>query len=82
MIFFYSNTYNGFTAVAFQLSCIGNDPGAARLLIELDQDPDVGEYIDAFLVGSDFERHLEDKWFVVCYNQHFSKLIDMKQKPR
>jgi len=74
MIYFYSNTYTGFTAVAFQFSCIGNDPRAAQLLTDLDQDPHVREYIDVFLVGSDLERQFADKWSIVCYNPPFSKL--------
>ena len=34
---FYSDTYNGFAAVAFQFSCIGNGPGATQLLTEVNQ---------------------------------------------
>jgi len=70
-----------FTAVTFQFSCIGNDPDAAQLLKDLDRDPDIGRYIDVFLVGSNFERQLEDKWFVVCYSLPFSKLVDLKGSP-
>ena len=62
----YFNAHNGFVAVTFQFSRIGNDPGAAQLLIDLDDDPDLGEYIDVLPVEFDLERQLEDKWFVVC----------------
>ena len=62
----YFNAHNGFAAVTFQLSRIGNDPGAAQLLIDLDEDPDLGEYLDVLPVEFDLERQLEDKWFVVC----------------
>ena len=75
VVYFYSSTYNGFTAVSFQFSRIGHDPGAAQLLIDLDEDPDLGEYIDVFPVEFDLERQLEDKWFVVCHNQLFKLLI-------
>lgn len=72
----YLYTYDRFTAVAFQFTCIGNDPGAAQLLIRLKQDPNLGACVDGFLVGSDLERQLADKWFVVCHYQLFSKLAD------
>ena len=62
------NTYNGLVAVTFQFSRIGNDSGAAQLLIDLDEDPDLGDYIDILPVEFDLERQLEDKWFVVCHN--------------
>ena len=75
MIYIYSNAYNGLTAVTFQFSRIGNDPGAARLLIDLDQDPDLGKFIDILPVEFDLERQLEDKWWVVCHNQLFKLLI-------
>jgi len=81
MTHFHSNTYTRFTAVAFQFSCIGNDPRAAQLLIDLEQDPHVREYIDVFLVGSDLERQFPDKWSMVCYNLPFSKLTIFKWKP-
>ncbi|PUU79850.1 hypothetical protein B9Z19DRAFT_977566 [Tuber borchii] len=55
----------GFDAVSFQFSRIGNDSGAAQLLIDLDDDPDLGEYIDILPVEFDLERQLEDKWFVL-----------------
>ena len=74
MILFYSNTYNGFTAVTFQFSRIGNDPGATKLLIDLAEDQDLGEYIDVLPIEFDLERQLEDKWFVVCHNQIFKLL--------
>ena len=67
MIYFYSNTYNQFTAVRFQFSRIGNDPGAAQLLADLDQDPDIGEYIDVLPVELGLEGQLANKWSVVCY---------------
>jgi len=50
-------------------------------LEDLHQDPDIGEYIDMFTVGLDLERQMEDKWFVVCHNPLFSKLINQKRKP-
>ena len=80
MICFYSNTYNEFTAVAFQFSHIGNDPGAAKLLEDLDKDRDLREYIGVLPVEFDLECLLATKWFVVCHNLHFSKPIDLKQK--
>ena len=69
VVYFYSNTYNGFTAVSFQFSRIGNDPGAAQLLIDLDEDPDLGDYIDILPVEFDLESQLEDKWFIVGHNR-------------
>ena len=42
----YFNTYELPTAVTFQFSRIGNDPGVAQLLIDLDSDPDLREFID------------------------------------
>ena len=68
MIHFYSNSYNGFTAVSFQFSRIGNDSGAARLLEELDEDPGLGDSIDILPVEFDLGHQLEDKWFIVCHN--------------
>ncbi|PUU80840.1 hypothetical protein B9Z19DRAFT_1078446 [Tuber borchii] len=53
----------GRDAVTFQFSRIGNDPGAAKLLTNLDEDPDLGEYIDVLPVEFDLECLLEDK----CY---------------
>jgi len=78
---FYSNTYNGFTAVAFQFSCIGNSPGATQLLTELNridpnQDPKIRECVDGFLVGSDLESQLADKWFMVCHYRLFPELVN------
>ena len=73
MTYFYSNTHNGFAAVRFQFSRIGNDPGAAQLLTDLDQDPDIGEYIDVLPVELDLEGQLANKWSVVCYNWLFIK---------
>jgi len=56
----------GFDAISFQFSCIGNDPFARQLLIELDQDRELGGYIDVFPVECEFKRQLEeDKWFVL-----------------
>ncbi|PUU79846.1 hypothetical protein B9Z19DRAFT_1045931 [Tuber borchii] len=55
----------GFDAVSFQFSRIGNDPGAAQLLIDLDEDTDLGEFIDVLPVEFDLERQLQDKWFVL-----------------
>lgn len=69
----YSNTYDGLTAVTFQFSRIGNDSGAAKLLEDLDQDPDVGKYIDVLPVEFDPEGEFPEKWFVVCYKFPFSK---------
>ncbi|KAG0128936.1 hypothetical protein HOY82DRAFT_506254 [Tuber indicum] len=56
----------GFEAVTFQFSRIGNNPGAAQLLVELDQDPDIEEYINVFPIDCDFEHQLgKNKWFVL-----------------
>jgi len=66
VVYFCFNTYDGFTAVLLQFSRIGNDPGAAKLLEDLDQDPDIGEFISTFSLDLDFELQMEDKWFVVC----------------
>ncbi|KAG0641319.1 hypothetical protein HOY80DRAFT_902534 [Tuber brumale] len=55
----------GFDAVSFQFSRIGNDPGAAQLLIELDEDRDLGKYIDVLPVEFDMESQLADKWFML-----------------
>ena len=74
----YFNAYKGPTAVSFQFSRIGNDPGAAQLLRDLDEDPDLGEYIDVLPVEFNLKKQLEDKWFVVCRNQLSSKLINLK----
>ena len=75
MVYVRSNTYNMFAAVSFQFSLIGNDPGAAKLLEDLGQDRDLGEFIDVFPVEFDLERQLTDKWFVVCYNLLFKLII-------
>ena len=75
MVSIYLNAYNGLTAVTFQFSRIGNDPGAARLFVHLDEDPDLGEYIDILPVEFDLEHQLRDKWWVVCHNQLFKLLI-------
>ena len=75
MICLYTITYNKFIAVTFQFSRIGNDPGGAQLLIDLDDDPELGEYIDVFHVEFDLERQLEDKWFVVCHNRPLFNLF-------
>ncbi|PUU80839.1 hypothetical protein B9Z19DRAFT_973419 [Tuber borchii] len=55
----------GRDAVSFQFSLIGNDPGAAKLLEDLDQDQELSEYIDVLPVESDLECLLADKWFVI-----------------
>ncbi|CUS12903.1 unnamed protein product [Tuber aestivum] len=56
----------GFEAVTFQFSRIGNDPGATQLLEELDNDVDLGKYIDILPVECDLRRQLaEDRWFVL-----------------
>lgn len=75
LICFYSNTYTGFTAVTFQFTRIGNDLGAAQLLINLDEDPDIREYIDVLPVEFGLDHLSEDKWFVVCHDMLFSKCI-------
>jgi len=75
MINLFSNSYNGFTAVSFQFSRIGNDSGAAQLLIDLDEDTDLGDSIDILPVEFDLEHQLEDKWFIVCHNQPFFRLL-------
>ena len=80
-MYFYPNTYTGFAAVTFQFSRIGNDPGAAQLLIDLDKDPDLGKYVDVFLAAFDLECQMEeDRWFVVCHDLLLPKPIDPKQK--
>ena len=76
MVYFCSNTYNWFTAVSFMFSRIGNDPGAAELLQNLDRDPDIREYIGVLPVEFDLERQLTHRWFVVYYNLLFSKPIN------
>ncbi|PUU80836.1 hypothetical protein B9Z19DRAFT_973456 [Tuber borchii] len=54
----------GGDAVSFQFSRIGNDPSAALLLIDLDQDPDLREHID--VLPGEFKHQLEeDMWFVL-----------------
>jgi len=77
----YSNTYNQFTAVRFQFSRIGNGPGAAQLLIDLDEDRDIREHIDVLPVEFDLERLLADKWFIVYHTRLFSKLSYLKRRP-
>jgi len=61
------NTYNGFTAVAFQFTRIGNDSGSAKLLEDLKQDQEIGKYLDVLPVEFYPEGEF-DKWFVVCHN--------------
>ena len=78
MTHFYSNTYNGSTAVSFQFSRIGSDPGAAMLLHSLDRDPGIGEYIDVLPVKFDPKGEFPEKWFVVCRGLLFSKFIELK----
>ena len=79
---FYSNTYNRFTAVSFQLTLIGNDPSAFQLLIDLVRDPDLGNFID--MLPLDFNPRAasgeDGKWWVVCHNLLFLKRIDLKRK--
>ena len=71
-----------FTAVSFQFSLIGNGPGTAKLLEDLDQDQDLSEYIDVLPIESDLECLLADKWFVVCHTRlFFSKPSNQKWKP-
>ncbi|PUU80834.1 hypothetical protein B9Z19DRAFT_973428 [Tuber borchii] len=55
----------GRDAVSFQFSRIGSDPGAAMLLEDLDEDPDLAEYIDVLPSEFDLESLLADKWFVL-----------------
>ena len=59
--------YNGFTAVSFQFSRIGNDPGAAKLLKRLGRDKSLRKCIDVLPVEFDPEFLLAEKWFVVCH---------------
>ena len=77
-VYLCSNAYNGSTAVSFQFSRIGNDPGATKLLQDLDDDAELGEFIDVFPVEFDIQHQMEDKWFVVCHNPLFSELISLK----
>ena len=65
------NTYNGFTAVTFQFLHIGNDSGAARLLIDLDEDPGLRKFIGVLPVVSGPECSLAGKWSVVCQSRLF-----------
>ncbi|PUU80848.1 hypothetical protein B9Z19DRAFT_973300 [Tuber borchii] len=55
----------GRDAVKFQFSCIGNDPGATQLLVDLDEDPDLGESIDVLPVEFDLECLFTEKWFIL-----------------
>ena len=68
--YLYFNTHKVSTAVAFQFSRIGDDPGAAQLLIDLDNDSDLEDFIDVLPV--EFNPRLDwdedDKWWVVCHN--------------
>ena len=76
MVYIYFNAYNGLIAVTFQFSCIGNDPGAAQLLRDLHDDPNLREFLDVLPVEFDLECLLADKWWwVVCHNQLFKLLI-------
>ena len=81
MVYLCYNTYHGSVAVSFQFSRIGNNPDAAMLFEDLDDDPDLGEYIDTLQIEFDLERQLEDKWFVVCPNRLFSKPVGLKREP-
>ena len=81
MAYFCSNTYSGFTAVCFQFSRIGSDPGAVKLLENLDGDESLGKYIDVLPVEFDLEHQWEDKWFIVCHNLLFSESIGLKREP-
>ncbi|KAG0641320.1 hypothetical protein HOY80DRAFT_1135354 [Tuber brumale] len=58
-------TGKGSGAVLFQFSHIGSDPGATKLLVDLDQDGELGKYIDVLRVDFDLECQLKDKWFVL-----------------
>ena len=66
----YFNTHKVPTAVAFQFSRIGSDPGALQLLIDLDRDSDLGEFIDVLPVefNPSLDSDEDDKWWVVCHN--------------
>jgi len=76
------HAYNEFTAVAFQFSRIGKDPGAIELLKRLDDDAELGEFIDVLPVEMEFgDQSFKDKWFVVCHNLLFSVLIGLKRNP-
>jgi len=55
----------GFDAVSFQFSRIGNDKGAEQLLIDLDDDTALGNYIDVLPVKFDLEDQLKDKWWML-----------------
>ncbi|CAZ79525.1 unnamed protein product [Tuber melanosporum] len=54
----------GFDAVSFQFSRIGNDYGAEELLTGLENDSDLGKFVDVLPIEFDIENQL-DKWFVV-----------------
>ncbi|PUU80825.1 hypothetical protein B9Z19DRAFT_682455 [Tuber borchii] len=51
--------------VLFQFTRVGKDPGAARLLRDLDKDPDLGEYIGVLPVEFNLENQLADKWVIL-----------------
>ncbi|CUS12906.1 unnamed protein product [Tuber aestivum] len=58
--------FDGPPAATFQFSKIGTDTGGTQLLGQLDQDQDLGQYIDMLPLEPDFGRQLaEDKWFVL-----------------
>lgn len=79
MLCFYSDTYNGLTAVSFHFSRIGNDDGAYQLLKGLDNDLNIGENIDVFDVISDVEGQLDDEWLAVCHYLLFKSMY-LKRK--
>jgi len=81
MIYLYSNTYNGFTAVLFQFIRVGSDRSTAQLLLDLDQDPDLAEFVGVLPFKFNPEYQPEDKWDIVCYNQLLFKLIALKRRP-
>ena len=74
------HTYDEFAAVRFQFTRVGSDPGAAELLESLDQDREIGEYIDVLPVEFNPKGEFPEKWFVVCQNLLFSKFINQKWK--
>jgi len=63
------HTHNGFIAVSFQFSRIGNDPGAAELLQGLDRNESLRKYINVLPVEFDPKSLLAEKWFVVCHTR-------------
>ncbi|CCX15012.1 Similar to hypothetical protein [Tuber melanosporum Mel28]; acc. no. XP_002835368 [Pyronema omphalodes CBS 100304] len=61
---------HGAHAVAFQFARVGDDAGAEKLLRGLDDDKDIGKYVDTLPVGIDHMSNEEFKWPMV-YISHW-----------